>query len=212
MKEETTMRRQLTRIWLLTGLVMCLGATGWAEEGQEVGKAPPKLPPIDELVKPARRSLTPEEAEEMAKLITNAISLKGWSLERINAIRALGDIIGHVAVIPVLEKIARDRQENKYIRATAVRTIARIPDEQAIEVLIGILDEADKDLKINPKDQAAEEVRFAAKEMLFRLLAPPVDFPDPRKTWAENFRLYWGKVRKKIDLRKSVYVLKVITY
>ena len=38
---------------------MCLGATGWAEEGQEVGKAPSKLPPIDELVKPARRSLTP---------------------------------------------------------------------------------------------------------------------------------------------------------
>jgi hypothetical protein len=50
-------------------------------------------------------------------------------------------------------------------------------------------------------------VRFAAKEMLFRLLAPPVDFPDPRKTWAENFRLYWEKIKKKIDLRKQVFLL-----
>lgn len=207
------MTRQLAGMCLLAGLVMGLAAIGWAGEEQEVKKAPSKLPPIDELVKPARRPLTPEEAEKMVKWITDAISLKGWSVSRRDAIHALGDLIGHVAVIPVLEKIARDRQEHKFIRATAVRAIACIPDEQAIEVLIGILDEAEKDLKTNPKDQAAEEVRFAAKEMLFRLLAPPVDFPDPRKTWAENFRLYWEKVKKKkIDLRKSVYSLKLLIH
>lgn len=207
------MKRQLMGIWLLTGLVMCLGATGWVEEGQEAKKVPSELPPIDKLVKPARRSLTPEEAEKMVKWMTDAISIKGWSIPREQAIRALGREIGHVAVIPVLEKIARDRQENKNIRATAVRAIACIPDEQAIEVLIGILDEAEKDLKTNPKDRAADEVMFAAKEMLFRLLAPPVDFPDPQlKTWAENFRIYWEKVKKKIDLRKQVFLLMFIIY
>lgn len=202
------MRRQLTGIWLLAGLVMCLAAIGWTEEQQKAWNPPS----IDELVKPARRSLTPEEAEKMAKWITDAISLKGWSVSRWKAIHALGDEIGHVAVIPVLEKIARDRQEDKDICATAVRAIACIPDEQAIEVLIGILDGAEKDLKTNPKDQAAAEVMFAAKEMLSRLLAPSVDFPDPRKTWAENFRLYWERVKKKIDLRKSVYSLKLLIH
>ncbi len=206
------MAGQLMGKWIPIGLVMCLIATGWVEEGQKAKKVPSELPPIDELVKPARRPLTSEEAEKMVKWIIDAISLKGWSVSRREAIRALGNEIGHVAVIPVLEKIARDQREDKNIRATAVRAIACIPDEQAIEVLIGILDEAEKNLKTNPKDQAAEEVMFAAKEMLFRLFAPPVDFPDPRKTWAENFRLYWESVKKKIDLRRSVFSLKFMSH
>lgn len=202
------MRRQLVGIWLLASSVMCLATIGWAQERQKAWKPPS----IDELVKPARRPLTPEEAEKMVKWITDAISLKGWSLSREQAVFALGDEIGHVAVIPVLEKIARDWQEDKDIRATAVRAIARIPDEQAIEVLIGILDEAEKALKQNPKDGGAREVYGAAEEMLSRLLALPIHLIDSKKSMAENYRDYWEKVQEKIDLRKSVHSLKALTH
>jgi HEAT repeat protein len=124
----------------------------------------------------------------------------------------IGDIIGHVAVIPVLERIARDQKENEYIRAAAVRAIALIPDEQAIEVLIGILDEAEKAFKQNPKDAGAREVEGAAWEVLGRLLGLPIEEIDSKKSKADNIRSYWRKVRNKIDLRKSVYVLKALTH
>jgi hypothetical protein len=48
--------------------------------------------------------------------------------------------------------------------------------------------------------------------MLWRLLGMPIEEIDSKKSAAENFRAYWEKVRKKIDLRESVYVLKVLTY
>ncbi|GBC99525.1 hypothetical protein HRbin17_02050 [bacterium HR17] len=204
------MTRQLAGMCLLAGLAMGLAAIGWTEQQKQREAWSP--PSIDEVVKPARRPLTPEEAEKMVKWITDAISLKGWSLDRKNAIRALGDIIGHVAVIPVLEKIARDQQENKDICAAAVWAIARIPDEQAIEALIGILDEAEKTLKQNPKDKRAREVYGAAEEMLRRLLGLPIHLIDSKKSMAENYRDYWEKVQEKIDLRKSVHSLKALTH
>ena len=170
---------------------------------------------VERLVKPARRPLSPEEAQWMAELIAKALSPKERgkpSLPREEAIFALGDKIGHVAVIPILEQIARDREEYKFIRRTAVMSLARVADEEAIEALIRILDEAEKALKQNPKDAGAREVEGAASEMLFRLLGMPIQGIDSKKSKAENLRAYWEKVRKKIDLRKSVYVLKVITY
>jgi len=91
-------------------------------------------------------------------------------------------------------------------------SLARVADEEAIEALIRILDEAEKALKQNPKDAGAREVKGAASEMLWRLLGMPIEEIDSKKSAAENFRAYWEKVRKKIDLRESVYVLKVLTY
>jgi hypothetical protein len=198
--------------WMIVGLVvLCLFAFGWAEED----KQKPLEEHIATLVKPARRPLIPEEAQRMAELLVKALSPKERgkpSLTREEAIFALGDEIGHVAVIPILEQIARDREEYKFIRRTAVMSLARVADEEAIEALIRILDEAEKALKQNPKDAGAREVKGTASEMLFRLLGMPIEEIDSKKSAAENFRAYWEKVRKKIDLRESVYVLKVLTY
>ena len=213
--------KEIKRAWMMVGLfVLCLFAFGWADKGGEKKEGPSIKElvekEVERLVKPARRSLSPEEAQRMARLIAEVLSPKErekwWSLPRKKAIFALGDEIGHVAVIPILEQIARDREEHEFIRSTAVRSLARVADEEAIEALIRILDEAEKALKQNPKDAGAREVEGAASEMLFRLLGMPIQEIDSKKSKAENLRAYWEKVRKKIDLRKSVYVLKVITY
>jgi len=211
---------EIKRAWMMVGLfVLCLFAFGWADKGGEKKEGPSIKElvekEVERLVKPARRPLSPEEAQWMARLIAKALSPKERgkpSLPREEAIFALGDKIGHVAVIPILEQIARDREEYKFIRRTAVMSLARVADEEAIEALIRILDEAEKALKQNPKDAGAREVEGAASEMLFRLLGMPIQEIDSKKSKAENLRAYWEKVRKKIDLRKSVYVLKVITY
>jgi len=211
---------EIKRAWMMVGLfVLCLFAFGWADKGGEKKEGPSIKElvekEVERLVKPARRPLSPEEAQWMAELIAKALSPKERgkpSLPREEAIFALGDKIGHVAVIPILEQIARDREEYKFIRRTAVMSLARVADEEAIEALIRILDEAEKALKQNPKDAGAREVEGAASEMLFRLLGMPIQEIDSKKSKAENLRAYWEKVRKKIDLRKSVYVLKVITY
>ncbi len=194
--------------WLLVGLIVCLSAFVSAGQEQKEGK----FPSLDELVKPARRALSSEEVEKMAKLLVDAISLKGWSITREKAIRALGDEIGHVAVIPILEKIARDLEEHEDIRATAVRAIAHVPDEQAVEVLISLLDEAEKALNQNPKDKGAREVYGSDEEMLRRLIALPTHLIDSKKSMAENYRLYWEKVKRKIDLRKRVFVIKIFIH
>jgi len=211
---------EIKRAWMMVGLfVLCLFAFGWADKGGEKKEGPSIKElvekEVERLVKPARRPLSPEEAQWMAELIAKALSPKERgkpSLPREEAIFALGDKIGHVAVIPILEQIARDREEYKFIRRTAVMSLARVADEEAIEALIRILDEAEKALKQNPKDAGAREVEGAASEMLFRLLGMPIQEIDSKKSKAENLRAYWEKVRKKIDLMKSVYVLKVITY
>jgi hypothetical protein len=212
--------KEIKRAWMMVGLfVLCLFVFGWADKGGEKKEGPSIKElvekEVERLVKPARRPLSPEEAQWMAELIAKALSPKERgkpSLPREEAIFALGDKIGHVAVIPILEQIARDREEYKFIRRTAVMSLARVADEEAIEALIRILDEAEKALKQNPKDAGAREVEGAASEMLFRLLGMPIQEIDSKKSKAENLRAYWEKVRKKIDLRKSVYVLKVITY
>jgi hypothetical protein len=206
--------KEVKGTWMMVGLVvLCLFAFGWAEEDKQKNLSLEER--IAKLVKPARRPLIPEEAKWMAELIAKALSPKERgkpSLTREEAIFALGDEIGHVAVIPILEQIARDREEYKFIRRTAVMSLARVADEEAIEALIRILDEAEKALKQNPKDAGAREVKGAASEMLWRLLGMPIEEIDSKKSAAENFRAYWEKVRKKIDLRESVYVLKVLTY
>jgi len=214
--------KEIKGIQVMVGLVvLCLLAFGWADkgDGKKEGPSIKELieKEIERLVKPARRPLSPEEAQEMARLIAEALSPKErekwWSLPRREAIFALGDKIGHVAVIPILEQIARDQEEYKFIRSTAVRSLARVADEEAIEALIRILDEAEKALKQNPKDAGAREVEGAAWEVLGRLLGRlPNEEIDLKKSAAENIRAYWEKVRKKIDLRKSVYVLKVLTH
>ena len=216
--------KEIKRAWMMVGLfvlclfVLCLLAFGWADKGEkEEGPSIKELieKEVERLVKPARRPLSPEEAQWMAELIAKALSPKERgkpSLPREEAIFALGDKIGHVAVIPILEQIARDREEYKFIRRTAVMSLARVADEEAIEALIRILDEAERTLKQNPKDAGAREVEGAAWEVLGRLLGLPNEEIDPKKSKAENIRAYWEKVRKKIDLRERVYLLKTLTH
>jgi len=109
--------KEVKRTWMMVGLVvLCLFAFGWAEEDKQKNLSLEER--IAKLVKPARRPLIPEEAKWMAELIAKALSPKERgkpSLTREEAIFALGDEIGHVAVIPILEQIARDREEYKFI-------------------------------------------------------------------------------------------------
>lgn len=202
------MVRHLKGTWLLIGLVLWLLINSLAEEQRKEKE----IPLIDKLVKPARRPLTSEEVEKMQKLITNATSLKGWSLLRREAILALGNEIGHIAVIPVLEKISRDQQDDKDIRATAIRALACIPDEQAIEILIELLEEAEKTLKQNPKDEGAREVYGAAEEMLRHLIRLPTHLIDSKKSMTQNYKDYWEREKKKINLRERVFLLKILSH
>ena len=135
--------KEVKRTWLMLGLVvLSLFAFGWADKGDEKKEGPSVeelvKKKVEQLVKPARRPLSPEEAQWMVRLIAEALSPKErekwWSLPRREAIFALGDKIGHVAVIPILEQIARDQEEYKFIRSTAVRSLARVADEEAIEL------------------------------------------------------------------------------
>ncbi len=155
------------------------------------------------LVRDPMRDLSAIDVRDLLDACLLAVDASGDTGRRRSAVLGLsGPRWQHIAVVPVLSKVALDRSLDEYTRQRAVRAIGYIAAPEAVEALLRLQGELEL-----TQDNSEALIR-QAQEALAAFLAPE-DAWSVSYT-AAQFRSIWEMERDRIDLRQRA--LRSIAY